>query len=239
MIFFLFFNLSLFAPFISISTESFISRFLKVIWVPILLPIITFIGMYVYPSLEKGSLERRINNELPFATIHMAAISGSTVDPSKTFEILAETKEYPTLEKEFIKIMNEMNIFGKDLVTALRNVSSNSPSKKFSDLLNGLTTTITSGGDLTEFFEKRASSLLFDYRLEKEKESKSAETFMDIYISVVIAAPMILMLLLMMMKISGIGISISTTAISLIIILVVSVINIGFLTLLQMSQNKS
>ena len=69
-----------------------------------------------------------------------------------------------------------------------------------------------------------------------KKHSKFAETFMDIYISVVIAAPMILMLLLIMMKISGLGISLSTTAIAVIMVLGVSVINILFLTFLYLKQ---
>ncbi len=80
--------------------------------------------------------------------------------------------------------------------------------------------------------------MLFDYRLEQEKDTKSAETFMDIYISVVIAAPMILMLLLIMMKVSGIGISLSTNMITVIMVLGVTMINIGFLTLLNMKQKK-
>ena len=76
--------------------------------------------------------------------------------------------------------------------------------------------------------------MLFDYRIEREKATKSAETFMDIYISVVVAAPMILMLLLMMMKISGLGIALSAGMISLIMVLAVAVINVAFLTFLQM-----
>jgi len=238
MIFFLFFNLSSEIPFILSSTTAFSTRFLNVIWIPFLLPVLTFIIMYAYPSLEKASLESRLNNELPFATIHMSAISGANIDPAKIFEIIVSTKEYPILEKEFNKIMNDMNIFGRDLITALKESSVNCPSKKLAELFNGIVTTITSGGNLSEFFDKRASSLLFDYRLDREKETKSAETFMDIYISVVIAAPMILMLLLIMMKISGIGISLSTGMITFIISSAVAVVNIGFLTLLQMKQKK-
>jgi flagellar protein FlaJ len=192
--------------------------------------------MYVYPSLEKKSLEGKINQELPFATIHMSSISGSMIDPSKIFSIIIATREYPNLEKQFVKLMNEMNIFGYDFVTALRTIAFNSPSKKLTELLNGLATTITSGGDLPGFFDKRAQSLLFDYRLEREKYTKSAETFMDIYISVVIAAPMIFMLLFMMMKISGLGISLSTQMITLMMVLGVGLINIVFLTFLQLKQ---
>ena len=140
------------------------------------------------------------------------------------------------LEKEFNKLLNKINIYGYDLVSVLRNVAFNSPSAKLAELFNGMATTITSGGDLANFFEKRAESLLFDHRLEREKYTKTAETFMDIYISVVVAAPMILMLLLMMMQISGLGVSLSPTALSLIMVLGVTVINIFFLTFLHLKQ---
>ena len=61
---------------------------------------------------------------------------------------------------------------------------------------------------------------------------------MDIYISILIAAPMILMLLLIIMKISGLGVSMSFLAISLLISLVVAVVNVIFLAFLQMRRNK-
>ena len=174
--------------------------------------------------------------ELPFATIHMSSISRSMIEPSKIFSIIISTAEYPFLEKEFIKLLNEVNIYGYDLVTALRNMAFNSPSRKLADLYNGLATTINSGGDMPEFFDKRSQTLLFEHRLEKEKHSKAAETFLDIYISVVIAAPMILMLLLMMMRISGLGISLSTNMITLVMVLGVTLMNILFLAFLQIKQ---
>ena len=237
-VFFLFFNLGEEPPFISLVVESMGIRFLKVFWILFVIPIGTFLIMYFYPSLEKKSTEYQINQELPFAVIHMSAISSSMLEPSKIFNIIIATKEYPYLEKEFIKIINEIHIYGYDLVTSLRSIALNTPSKKLADLFNSLATTITSGGDLAEFFEKRSESLLFEHRLEREKYTKTAETFMDIYISVVIAAPMILMLLLMMMKISGLGIAMSGGMITLVMVLGVIVINILFLTFLHLKQPK-
>ena len=186
--------------------------------------------------MEKKTLENRINRELPFATIHMSSISNSMIEPSKIFSIIISTEEYPNLEKEFTKLFNEVNVYGYDLVTALRDMAFNSPSRKLAELYNGLATTITSGGDLPEFFDKRAQTLLFEHRLETEKHSKAAETFMDIYISVVIAAPMILMLLLMMMRLSGLGISLSTGMITLVMVLGVSLMNVLFLSFLHLKQ---
>ena len=233
--FFLFFNLGG-ALLISPVTENIGSRFIKVFWILFVVPVGTFLIMYFYPSMEKKSMGDKINQELPFATIHMAAISGSMIDPSKIFEIMILTKEYPNIEREFVKLMNEINIYGYDLVSALKKVALNCPSQKLVELFNGLATTITSGGDLAGFFNKRSETLLLEYRLEREKYTKSAETFMDIYISVVIAAPMILMLLLMMMKISGLGVALSTSMITLMMILGVSMINVVFITFLHLSN---
>jgi flagellar protein FlaJ len=166
----------------------------------------------------------------------MAAISSSMVEPTKIFRIISATKEYPNLEREFNKLLNEINVYGYDFVTALKDVASNSPSQKLAELFNGLATTITSGGDLFDFFDKRSQTLLFEYRLDREKQTKSAETFMDIYISVVIAAPMIFMLIFMMMKISGFGVSLSTTMITLLVVGGVSLINVFFLIFLQVKH---
>jgi len=236
--FFLFFNIGALFPFITLMEEEILKRFTEVFWIPLVLPILTFASMYFYPALERKSAKNKINVELPFATIHMSAISGSMIDPTKIFEILVSTKEYPAISKEFIKLINEINIYGYDLVSALKNTAINSPSKRLADLLNGLATTITSGGNLPDFFDKRSSTLLFDYRMQKEREIRSSETFMDIYISLVIAAPMILMLLLMMMKISGLGIQLSTNMIALVMVLGVSFLNIAFLMFLMLKQSS-
>jgi len=238
-LFLIFFNLSPTLPLITKATENLGIRLLKIFWILIIFPIATFLFMNNYPALEKKSLGGKIDAELPFATIHMAAISGSMIDPTKIFSIITSTKEYPHLEKEFNKLLNEINVYGYDLVTALKDLALNTSSPKLSELLNGLSTTITSGGSLYEFFEKRAQSLLFEYRLDKEKSTKAAETFMDIYISVVIAAPMIFMLLLMMMKISGLGVSLSTSTITLLVVGAVSVINVFFLMFLQVKQQST
>lgn len=233
-IFFLLFNFGVQFPFITPSQEEIAIRFLKTFWMVIVFPLATFFVMYIYPSTEKRYLEKIIHQELPFATINMAAISSSLIDPTRIFSILINTGDYPEIGKQFSKIINLVKFNGASLVSAVRTVSFNSPSSKLSELLNGISTTITSGGDLPDFFEKRADTLLLEYKLDREKYTKMAETFMDIYISVVIAAPMILMLLLIMMRISGLGISLGTGMITIIMVLGVTMINIAFLTFLHL-----
>mgnify|MGYP001588457759 FL=1 len=235
-IFLLFFSIGFVWPIVSFYEGSILLRLVKVIGLIIIVPAATFFALYIYPSTERSSIARRIDQELPFAVIHMSAISGSGIEPSEIFKIIGLTREYPALRREIRKVLNQINLYGYDLVTALNNVSKSTPSEKLSELFGGLSTTIYSGGSLQTFFEKRAETLLISYRLEREKFTKVAETFMDIYISVVIAAPMILMLLLIMISVSGISVGFGPGQISLLIILVISLMNILFLAFLHVKQ---
>ncbi|MEM3122417.1 MAG: type II secretion system F family protein, partial [Candidatus Pacearchaeota archaeon] len=240
-VFFMFIGISFEKPFIyfvDFSEKEPILRLLKVIWFIPLTPIITFLILYFYPSAEKASLKSAIDYEIPFVTIQMSAIAGADIEPSNIFRIIALSKEYPNIKNEAKKLMNQINLYGYDLTTALKNVAMISPSKNWAELLNGIATTLRSGGNLSKYLDKKAESLLFQYRINREKATKSAETFMDIYIRVVIAAPMMMMLVLIMLSISNIGLGISISVLSIIIISIVALINIVFLMFLHASQKK-
>lgn len=236
LVFLLFFNVGASWPIISSFSGNYLIRFSQIFWIPFVLPVLVFGFLYIYPASERKTIGKRLDQELPFAVIHMSAISGSGIAPSEIFRIIGGGKEYPYLRKEIRKILNQINLYGYDLVTAISNVAKNTSSTKFSELLSGLVTTINSGGNLKEFFEKRAETLLTTYRLEREKATRVAETFMDIYISVVIAAPMILMLLLIMIAVSGIQVGFSLGVMTFVIISTIALINIAFIAFLNVKQ---
>ena len=234
--FFVFYNLGFEFPFLSNYGGDYLSGILRSFWVVIALPIFIWISFYFYPRTEKRSIAKKIDQELPFVVIHMASISGSGIGPSQIFKIIGLSKEYIHTRKEIRKVLNQTNVYGYDLSTALRNIARTTPSVKLSELLNGISTTITSGGNMKDFFEKRSESLLLEYKLEREKFTKTAETFMDIYISIVIAAPMILLMLLVMISVSGISLGFGINQLTLLIIGIVGLVNILFLTFLHLKQ---
>jgi len=215
---------------------SFLLNLVKFIWIIPLVPILTFLGAYFYPMTEASSIKKRIENELPFVTINMSAIAGSKVEPSNIFKIIVEGEEYPYIKKEFNKLLNQINLYGYDLVTALKNTARSTSSIKLKELLIGLSTNISSGGDLATFLDKRAETLLLDYRLAREKYTKTAETMMNIYISIVIAAPMIFMLMLIMISITGMTFGLGLNTMVFLILMVVALINVIFLFFLHFKQ---
>ncbi|MFH1802629.1 MAG: type II secretion system F family protein [archaeon] len=235
-LFFVFFSTALVWPFFELRAEGQIAMLGKLFWIPLAVPLLTFLALYFYPSTEKQSIGGRIDQELPFAVIHMSAITGSGIAPSEIFRIIGLSKEYPFLRKEVRKVLNQINLYGYDLTTALGNAAKTAPSDKLAELFSGLATSITSGANLSEFFEKRAETLLLSYRLEREKYTKLVEIFLDIYISIVIAAPMVFLLLIIMMAISGTSVGFGPTQISILAVSIISVLNVVFLVFLQMRQ---
>jgi len=235
----LFFNVGVMLPFLTPAGGGILQRAGKYIWVLFVIPISTALLMYFYPSSEAKSLGAKIDQELPFVVIHMSAIATSGVEPVSIFKIILRSEEYKYANIEFRKLMNLINFHGKDFVTALKDTARSCPSVKLKALLDGLATAITSGGSLHQYLDKHAETLLFDYKLDREKYTRVSETFMDIYISIAIAAPMIFLMLFVIMGSTGslsnfLGLSIEI--ISLLIVLGIVFLNVGFLVFLSLKQ---
>ncbi len=210
-------------------------------WIYALIPVglasLTMTGFYLYPSSEANSVQKKISQELPFAAIHMAAIAGSNIEPTKIFKIIAESKEYINIGKEMKKIIAQVDIYGYDLVTALKNVAEQTSNKKLEELFSGFATNIATGGELKNYIEKKAENYLLDYRLEREEYSEMAGTFMDIYISILIAAPLVLMMMFIVMNIAGLGMAgLSITNLLFLSIGGIVIVNIIFLAILNAKQ---
>lgn len=211
-------------------------RLLKNIGLAMLTPLIVFILFFYYPITQTSSISKKIENEMPFAIIHMSSIAGSGVEPRKIFEILARSPEYPAVSGELKKVINQVNIYGYDLVTALKNIAKATSNDKFSGLLNGIATNIVAGGELRSYLDKRASDTLLEYKLERKKYSTMAETSMDIYIGILVAAPLIFMVLLILMSVTGFGFGMSMPLLYTLLIGGIALLNIGFLIFLQIKQ---
>ncbi|MCG8702065.1 MAG: hypothetical protein MI922_28685, partial [Bacteroidales bacterium] len=79
---------------------------------------LTMAGFYFYPASEASGVQKNINYELPFATIHMAAIAGSNITPVKSFKIIARSSEYKNIGAEMKKVVAQIEVYGYDIVTS-------------------------------------------------------------------------------------------------------------------------
>ncbi len=206
---------------------------------PSLFSTITFLLYYLYPISLARKRKNDIESNLPFAINHMAAIAGSGVPPRVMFKVISRFKEYGEISREAEKITRNVEVFGMDEITSIKEVASKSPSQAFKDFLQGILTTIQTGGNLNSFLKEEAEKAMFDYRIKRNKYVQQLTIYMDFYTALLIAAPLIFVIMLPVLSIMqgtlfGFGIK---ELINIGFILLIAS-NIGFLTLLQITQPK-
>lgn len=156
-----------------------------------------------YPFQLLTTKRNSIENIMPFAINHMAAIASSGVPPPVMFKLLTNVPEYGEIANESKRIVRNMEAFGMDIISALRNVAERTPSQEFRQFLLEIVSIISTGGDLKKFLENSARDALFDYRLKREKYLQTLSTYADFYTAVLIAAPLFFVSVLSIMSLVG------------------------------------
>jgi len=191
-----------------------------------------------YPFHLINSRRNSIDSNMPFAINHIASIAASGVPPFVAFKLIANVKEYGEISNEARRIVRNVEAFGMDLITAIGNVASRTPSPKFGQFLSSVISTIETGGDLKKFLENSAKEALFDYRLVREKYMQTLSTYADFYTAVLIAAPLFFISTLSVMSLVGgsiMGMSIPD-AMRIGIYVLIPLLNIVFIMFIHFTQ---
>jgi flagellar protein FlaJ len=171
--------------------------------VPLAATIVVFGGMYMYPGQKAKSRKKDIENNLPYAMNHLAAIATSGIPPSSMFELLSTFDEYGGISDEAEKVSRRVNTFGEDFTTALREVAERSPSEDWDEVLYGILSTVETGGNLENFLKEKADEALFEFKIDREKEIERLSTYASFYTAILIAAPVFLVTILSVMNLLG------------------------------------
>jgi flagellar protein FlaJ len=208
-----------------------------VMFIPVLTASFVFMFFYIYPSQKSKSVRKSIDNNLPFALIHMDSIASSGIPMEFMFELVGNLKEYGEVSRQARLVVRNIKTFGMSSVAAINDVAKRTPSPAFKQVLSGISSTIAKGGNLSGFLKEMTSKNLFDYRIKREQYVKTLSTFADIYTAVMIAAPLMMLSVLVMMNIIGgdvMGMTIPD-AIGLMAYVIVPLMNVAFLAFIHMS----
>ena len=184
------------------------------------------------------SKKNKIDMVMPFAINHMAAIASSGVPPFVIFRLISNIPEYTEITNESKRIVRNTEIFGMDIVTAVKNVADRTPSMEFRQFLYGFISSIETGGDIKKYLENSAKEQMFYYRLKREKYLQTLSAYADFYTAVLIAAPLFFISVLSVMSLLGgqiMGLDIPT-AMRLGIYVLIPVMNIFFLLFINLTQ---
>lgn len=156
-----------------------------------------------YPYHLLSSRKANIENNLPFALNHMSAIAAAGVPPTTIFKLLGDVKEYGEIAREARTIVRNIETFGMDMISAIKEVADRTPSRKFKEFLYSMISIIETGGDMKKFLRAVTQDALFEYRLRREKYLSTLSTYADFYTAVLIAAPLFFIAILSVMSMVG------------------------------------
>ncbi len=162
-----------------------------------------FLALYFQPVLAAKGRKARIEMDLPYAITYMQALSTTLNLYNAIRGVYEQGDLYGEVSKEFGMIVRDVEVFGDDLVTAIRNLSRTTPSENLKKLLDDLILMFESGGDLPAFLSSRSSHYREIAEKELEMSLKTMEIMAEVYVTAFVAAPIAVIIMVVAENMSG------------------------------------
>jgi flagellar protein FlaJ len=92
-----------------------------------------------------------------------------------------------------------------DVISALEKTSSRTPSQKLRDMIEGLISTIHTGGNLGGFLRERFKTAMKLKRVSLKKYADSLSVLSEIYVALLLTGPLLFVIMLSVMSVLGGG----------------------------------
>ena len=156
-----------------------------------------------YPYYIAGKIKTSLDKNIVYIINYMSILAGAGVTTENIFSSLAEKGEIYKVQDSAKAIVRDIDVLGKDILSAIDNKSMNTPSRKFSKLLLGINGISRTGGNLPSFLRETANRQMSIRRRELSKLVSSLNLAAEGYVVLGIAFPVILTTLLSMMGVFG------------------------------------
>ena len=143
-------------------------------------------------------------------------------------------EEYGEVSKEFEKIYRDVEVFGMDLLGAIRKTASRTPSEELKELLWGLESILTSGSNVENYLREKSRLFIAEYRRRLEKYSDTLSLFIEVYLTVVLVGSVFFIIMTSLMSIIGGGSNTFMVFLQFLVVFgILPVVSIGFIVLLK------
>ena len=133
-------------------------------------------------SNRKSQLDR----EIPFTLSELSVMASTGMPPIQLVRRMARRDHDPGMTAVFQAVVYKVDIQGKDLITAMAETAKESPSTTVRESLWDLSNMIHQGGNLDEYLRNKSDDVLKLKRLVQKEFIERLQTFVDMYISLVL-----------------------------------------------------
>lgn len=149
-----------------------------------------------YPQILARGRKNRIDLDLPYAISYMQALS-TTMPPYEIIRKVYEEQDmFGEIAKEFGMIVRDVELFGDDLNTAMKNLQRITPSTSLRDFLNDLSIVFDSGGNITTYLGAKTEYYRDQAKQELDLVLKTIEIMAEVYVTAFVAGPIALIIMI-------------------------------------------
>ena len=171
----------------------------------IVILLITFFVIF-FPLINANGETKEINEQLPYFITYAGAVSTLKISRKKFFKLLSEKKQYPTISKQFKKILYLSKKIKLDFSESSYKVAQLNPSKTFSEFLERMGVSISFYSDSKSFFLDEQKSLMIGYKNFYKESLERIKIIQDIFSSLILSFAYILGIIFLLPFISGIDV---------------------------------
>ncbi|QLD87523.1 type II secretion system F family protein [Natronomonas salina] len=159
---------------------------------------------YYYPRMQVSTRERNIDILLPHAIVYMYALSHGGMNTFEVIKELAEADEvYGEVANEFDMVVRDVELFGNDVFTALRDARNLTPSENLEQFIDDMISVLDSGSDFATFLEDEAETYMDEARDEQDSFLGTLSILSEIFVVAFVAAPLFLIVTLLVISLLG------------------------------------
>jgi flagellar protein FlaJ len=197
---------------------------------------LSYLFRWQLPASTASVRGQGIEEGLPRTTAFMYALSRGGMEFPQILRTLARNRAvYGEAANEMNVAVREMDLFGRDMISALRRMARRTPSEQFNTFAENMTSILQSGSDLPTFFKEQYE------RFRDEQEERQREvlellaTIAEMYVTVLVAGTLFLITILLVF---GLLLADTLMLLMLMIYLLIPLGNAGFALVLQQKLDE-
>ena len=149
-------------------------------------PLYIMVGFLIIPMSKASDRASGVEREMPFAAAYISVMASGGIAPYTSFKRLSEVELMPAMRGEAREIIKDVEIFGRDPLSALEQAAKKNPLDIFRDFLSGYASTVIIGGDIGHFLERKAEEIFKTRALRVKSAAERLGMLLETFIIVMV-----------------------------------------------------
>jgi len=149
-------------------------------------PLYIMVGFLIIPLSKASDRASGLEREMPFAAAYISVMASGGIAPYSSFKRLSEVELMPAMRVEAREVIKDVEIFGRDPLTALEQAAKKNPLDIFRDFLSGYASTVIIGGDIGHFLERKAEEIFKTRALRVKSAAERLGMLLETFIIVMV-----------------------------------------------------